>query len=228
MADLAAAAIAALTPYLRAIGNGAVRTAGSVAARALYGLIEEAFDAVGEKSTWDEYAGDPQDPITVEQILAALLRGNRVLARDIEKAVRNVTDNSNWQISANQSHARVGGNGSIVGGNQTNNRNSGNTRHSYGGVVAVVAVVIVAIAAIWGGKAVYDAVKSSGLGAGSSCSEFLQADQQDELAAIRKIGVDEHVAGVGSPLALPAISYDCSGEPSARLGDVVAKFRGQF
>jgi hypothetical protein len=131
--------------------------------------------------------------------------------------------NDNSSIQSNQSHAQTGRGGNIVGGNQHNNKKT-----NFGGMVAVIAVIVVAIVAILAGRAVYDKVKSNDLTAESTCAQFLQAPQDEELSAIRNIGIEKGVAGTGSPLALPAISYDCSGEPNARLGDVIVKFKGQF
>jgi hypothetical protein len=221
MQDLAATAIATVTPYLWEIGEGVVRIA---AAESLYELIELAFRGAGAEAAWNEYVSDPQSPVVVERILAAALRGDPALTQDIERAVTEVTDNSRQRINTNQSNAQAHGGGSIVGGNQ----NTSHTRHSWGGVVAVIAVVIVAVVAILAGKAVYDTVQKSGLDANSTCADFLRADQQTELTALREVGVEKGVSGIGSPLALPAISYACSSEPDALLGDMVVRYKGQF
>jgi|SRR4051794_16739976 hypothetical protein len=131
--------------------------------------------------------------------------------------------NDNSSTWSDQSHAQTGRNGNIVGRDQHNNKKT-----NFGGIVAVIAVIVVAIVAIVAGRAVYHMVKPSELTAESTCAEFLQAPQDQELSAIRKVGLDKGVGGTGSPLALPAISYDCSSEPDAQLGDVIVKFKGQF
>jgi hypothetical protein len=236
MFDVAAQAISALTPFLPAIVTGVVDTAEDVAAKTLYTLITEAFRRIGDQSRWDAYTKNPHDSAVVTRVLAAALRGNPEIAQEIERTVTEMNERR-----TDQRGASVGGDGNIVGGdyasdshntsnshNRTTSNSNNQTRH-YGGILAVVAVIaVVAIFAIWGGSKVYESIKGSGLSANSTCAEFLQADQQEELTAIRKIGVAEGVAGVGSPLALPAISYSCSGAPDARLGDIIAKFKGQF
>lgn len=235
MFDVAARAINTLTPFLPAIVTGAVDTAEDVAAKALYMSISEAFRRIGDKSRWDAYTRNPGDSAVVTRVLAAALRGSPEMAQEIE---RNVTQMN--ERRTDQRGASIGGDGHIVGGDYTanshNTSDSHNTSNShnnnethFGGILAVGAViVVVAIFVIWGAHKVYQSLQPSGLSADSTCTEFLQADQQEELSAIRKIGLAEGVRGVGSPLALPAISYSCSGAPNARLGDIVAGFKGQF
>lgn len=217
MLELAASAIAALSPYLPAIAQNAVRSGQNLAARALYDVIASALRRMGEQSAWEAFVHNPADPSTVTKLLAAAARHDPHLTDELDKAVQKLTyDNSSNRVDQRGAHSR----GDMVGRDK---------KTSYGGPIAILAVVIVAVVAlIAGGKALYDKVASSGLSADSTCAQFLQASESDELTAIRKVGVDEGIAGIGSPLALPAISYSCSGEPNARLGDVIAKFKGQF
>jgi hypothetical protein len=213
MHDLAALAIAAIRPYLPATGD-------DPAAEALRALLAGAFRAAGHQESWREFTTDPSGTVPVERILRAAMNDDEQLISDIEKAVAQVTDNShNWN---DQSHARIGRDGNIVGRDYKRST-------SFGGPFAIAAVVIIAVVALLGGKAIYSAVTSSaGLDKNSTCADFLKASQEDELSAIRTIGVDEGVQGIGSPLALPSISYSCSGEPDAKLGDVIAKTNGSF
>ncbi|MFG2039118.1 hypothetical protein [Dactylosporangium sp. NPDC048998] len=221
MLDLAASAITALGLHLPPPG-GAVRTADDEAPCTLYSLLDTAFRTIGAQSVWDQYVSDPRDATAVQQLLAAALREDTELAGEVERAMHEMTDNS--RNRSDQSHASTrGDNSSIVGRDQDNSR-----RNNFGGVVAVVAVIIVAVVAIWAGRAIYNQVQNGGLDKDSTCQEFLQASQEDELNAIRKVGIEEGVKGIGSPLALPAISYSCSSTPNARLGDVIVKFKGQF
>ncbi|MEV4136313.1 hypothetical protein AB0J72_29610 [Dactylosporangium sp. NPDC049742] len=135
--------------------------------------------------------------------------------------------NDNSSTWSNQAGAQAGNGGSVVGRDQYNNqRNTKKTQ--FGGLVAVVAVIVVAIVAILAGRAIYAKIQSSDLTAESTCAEFLQAPEDEERSAIRKIGIEKGVGGTGSPLALPAISYACSSHPDMRLGDVIVKFKGQF
>lgn len=164
---------------------------------------------------------NPVDTALIERLLATALDSRPHLAEDIESVVKVMTNDASYN-EADQRNAYA--KGDMVGRDKNTT-----TNHRHGGTIAVVAVVIIAVVALFaGGRAVYRKIRAAGLTADSTCAEFLQASQTDELAAIRKIGLDEGVAGVGSPLALPAISYSCSGQPTKRLGDVVAEFKGQF
>jgi hypothetical protein len=217
MLTLAATAIAVLTKRLPALVPGIAPFSDDAAATALNTLITMAFRALGEESTWADFLADPADAEHVTSRLATALERDAGLARRIERTVKIMTDNS--YTSSNQTGAR---------GRNIAGRDLHNTRNTYGGALAVVAVVIVAVFAIWAGHAVYTAVRNDGLTKDSTCADFLKASQEDELTAIRTVGMDEGVAGVGSPLALPAISYACSGRPDAKLGDVIVRFKGQF
>ncbi|MFE9959208.1 hypothetical protein [Micromonospora sp. NPDC005299] len=61
----------------------------------------------------------------------------------------------------------------------------------------------------------------------STCQEYLEAPSEEALRGLRQVGIELGVK-TGSPLAPPAISYACSEEPTARLGDVVLRYKGQF
>ncbi len=220
MIDLASSAMAALAPYLPAIRANRVHASNDIAAQALYELVGTALRQIGAQVSWEAYLSDPSLETMIKRLLADSLNKNPDLAQHIDKAVTRVT-NDYSTTNTNQSGAQVGRGGTMAGRDVTHKRTNN------GGIIAVIAVIIVAAIAIVVGRAVYHSV-NSGLTADSSCSQFLQAPQDEEVRAIRTIGIDEGVSGTGSPLALPAISYSCSGQPSARLGDVIASFRGQF
>ncbi|MFG1715487.1 hypothetical protein [Micromonospora sp. NPDC049203] len=61
----------------------------------------------------------------------------------------------------------------------------------------------------------------------STCQEFLEAPAEEAQRGLGRIGAELGV-NTGVPLAPNAISYDCGREPTARLGDVVLRYRGQF
>lgn len=217
MFDLASSAIEALAPHLPAIGRNDLRTAQEMAAKGLYDLIAAAFRRIGEQYTFNAWVNDPRDHTVVSKLLAATMKADPGLTRDINEAVHHVNSNH-----VDQRGARAGGD--LAGRDINKNR----TTHHSGGLLAILAVVAVAALLGWGAVAIVNKLTGDTLTADSTCSQFLQAPQDQELSAIRQIGQTEGVAGIGSPLALPAISYSCSGEPTAKLGAVIATFKGQF
>lgn len=226
MNELASSAVEALSPYLPAIGQVAYRAGQNVAARTLHGLISTAFREIGAESVWDRFTDDPRDPSTVEKMLASALTSNPRLAEDIDKAVETLNHDQSSRIT-NQIGNTLGKGATNVGGDYTRgSHNTTNNHKKSGAFVAVVVVVVLAFVIVV--LVAYTKSKGDSLSADSTCSDFLQAPQDEELTALRKIGADAGVAGIGSPLALPAVSYSCSGSPDAKLGDVIVKFKGQF
>lgn len=223
--DLAAAALAALTPYLPLTLPS---SPAEVAADVLQRLIEKAFAEIGAEGLWAAYARHPSNPSAVEPVLAAALQADPGLAAQLKGAVRTVEDNS-----SNRAYQRdISAGGDVTGRDKishTNSHNSSDTRN-YGGMIAVIAVVIVAVVAIFfAGRAILGKITDSlTIDKDSSCSKFLEASQEQELTAMRKVGVELGVRGIGSPLALPAITYECSGHPDETLGEAIAKYKNSF
>jgi hypothetical protein len=59
---------------------------------------------------------------------------------------------------------------------------------------------------------------SSGLTAQSSCRDFLNASQSDQVQAIDKIAPQENAPDATTPLGMPNVSYLCTGSPDQTLG----------
>jgi hypothetical protein len=59
---------------------------------------------------------------------------------------------------------------------------------------------------------------SGGLSASSSCKDFLNASQTDQVQAIDKIAGQENAPDATTPLGMPNVSYLCAGNPSQTLG----------
>lgn len=59
---------------------------------------------------------------------------------------------------------------------------------------------------------------SASLTAKSSCKDFLNASQSDQIKAIDKIAPQEDAPDATTPLGMPNISYLCTGDPGQTLG----------
>jgi hypothetical protein len=66
---------------------------------------------------------------------------------------------------------------------------------------------------------------SASLTAQSSCKDFLNASQSDQVTAIDKIAPQEDAPDATTPLGMPNVSYLCSGDPSQTLGWAIQQTR---
>lgn len=66
---------------------------------------------------------------------------------------------------------------------------------------------------------------SHSLTAQSSCKDFLNASQSDQIQAIDKIAAQEDAPDATTPLGMPNISYLCTGSLNQTLGWAIAQSR---
>jgi hypothetical protein len=66
---------------------------------------------------------------------------------------------------------------------------------------------------------------SHSLTAQSSCSDFLNVSQSDQIQAIDKIAAQEDAPDATTPLGMPNISYLCTGSPNQTLGWAIEQSR---
>jgi hypothetical protein len=204
--------------------------------RALYDIIARRFqshDAFEEESL-QRFSRTPHNRSLVEGLLRDAVNGDPQFASELEAALQRVratpgptTRTTVQSVSAGrdvrgviagghvaQGKGSVAGEGNVVGSHNRNVKVGG-------GIILALAIVAVVVFALYSlGSHI---LQSGQLTASSTCREFLAATQEDQLQAMRKVGVDEHVPDIGSPLALPEISYECGNRPSAKLGDIIGR-----
>lgn len=66
---------------------------------------------------------------------------------------------------------------------------------------------------------------SHSLTAQSSCKDFLNASQSDQIQAIDKIAAQVDAPDATTPLGMPNISYLCTGSPNQTLGWAITQSR---
>jgi hypothetical protein len=59
---------------------------------------------------------------------------------------------------------------------------------------------------------------ANSLSASSSCQDFLNASQSDQVQAIDSIAAQEHAPDATTPLGMPNVSYLCANDPGQTLG----------
>ncbi|WP_433177555.1 hypothetical protein [Actinoallomurus sp. CA-150999] len=228
-ARLAVNAVSILAAHLPELADDAVRAKTDAALGALYDIVGKRLAADGATAAFVDFTKDPDNGRQVGRLLSNAIAADPNYRARLAAAVARAEGDDRSRTSVSQ---RVSGGtvGNMIGrDNNVDNsvRRTNNTGGIFVTVVVLAVIALVAYVLYLGGRAAYRAI-SQGLSAGSTCAQFLDADQDTEQRAIVKIAASENVGGAGSPLALPAIRYDCSSEPDAKLGAVIAKFRGQF
>ena len=121
------------------------------------------------------------------------------------------------------------GSGTTIGGDyKATTRNTTKKGHPglyFLGVLAVILVIFILAKVV---PTILNDSKNGGLSASSTCQQFLDTDEGTEAQAIVDIADAQNEGGFGSPLALPEIRYQCSGEPNVTLGSVIQQDNGEF
>lgn len=113
------------------------------------------------------------------------------------------------------------GRGDLVGGNKSNK-----VAINFGAIAVIVGIVI---GAVFIGNQV--AQNNAGPSAAtitkdSTCADYLAQDAATRDAAVKRVGLELGVRGVGSPLMLPEVDYECGNSPTLPFGTVVGRQRG--
>jgi hypothetical protein len=114
------------------------------------------------------------------------------------------------------------GRGDIVGGDK-----SSKTSINFGAIAIVIGIVIgLVLAGKWVAEKAAGVQAASQVTQNSSCAEYLQKSGSERDSAIKRVGLELHVKGVGSPLMMPEVDYECGNSPNVRFGDVMARQHG--
>ncbi|MDG4789492.1 hypothetical protein O7626_26810 [Micromonospora sp. WMMD1102] len=221
----------------------------------LYRLVAERLDALDESEALTELVREPrnnslgkrllgtaatEDPAWAAELADAVeaLPAERSTERSAQRSAGRSTPRSagrSTQRSAERSatpgagRAAPAGPGEPVGAAAGAVPGSGGARRPrrYGPWIALGAVVLLLVV---GGLVVRAALgglsDAGGLTADSSCTEYQQAPPEERVAAIRQIGLAKGISGVDSPLVMTAVDQLCDTQPSAKIGDLVARFDG--
>ncbi|WP_146074854.1 hypothetical protein [Micromonospora chalcea] len=216
---------------------GGTASAGlQAAAKKLHSRIHSQFLDVDSDEIFERWAGSPRNVDRQGDLAAAI----GILARDypdfgqklrelIEEAralsiVHDGNSAAGDQVSSVVTASGGSGvmSGTFHGNAQIGDNISKSNTFKIGGGILLVGLLALAFFYIVGQLS-----PGSEITQDSTCQEFLEAPSEEALRGLRKVGTELGVR-TGSPLAPPAISYACSGDPDARLGDVVLRYKGQF
>ncbi|MER7541534.1 hypothetical protein ABTW95_00840 [Spirillospora sp. NPDC127506] len=224
--ELATTAVEVLAARLPGISDGSVRADGDPALADLYDLVRGRLVRDGRQAAFTAYTTDPGNSSLVQDLLRHAAETDAAFAAALRDAVgraRSAAPASSW--SSRVTLSNVTGRGITAAGRDITTTNEKKTTINTGGLVLLAAG---AIAALFVFVFIVKAATSDAITADSTCAEFLDADSETQQHAIIDIAREKGVSGAGSPLAPPAIRYSCSSEPDAKVGDVIARFRGQF
>ena len=233
---------------LAAAASRGANVAQGVATRALGDLVAARMRRDGQGAAWEEFKRNPQnDSLTRHLLTQAALRDTE-FRNDLTKAVAaalkaqvpssgqqsiTITGPGNAQIgnrgdSIRNSRVATRG-GSYHEDNRVSNKKSAGAFVTLGVVALVVVVVVVGVlAAKVVPTLISKATQGEGLTAGSTCQQFLNADEQTEQQALVDIAMSKGIGGFGSPLALPEIRFECSSEATMTLGALIERDRNEF
>lgn len=241
VSDLVTQAITFLSSYVAAVATHSIDATQDVAAKALADLVAERLRRDGNGGAWDAFVRAPQDVSVLQYLLAQAVGSDQSFRVQFDQAaLRAISAGSR---ATRQAVSATGPAGNQIGdnvaiGQGTYHKGDVNTHNRTtvkqgvnplllvgGGAIAVVLGLILIIRII---GAMLGGLQGGSLTADSTCRQFLNTDQQTEAQAIVDIAVAKGLRGYGSPLALPAVRYDCSSHPDDKLGDSIQKFKGQF
>jgi hypothetical protein len=254
VSDVAVDAVRILAQHLASATAGVGEVVQGAAARLLGDLVAERLRSRGNEREWRDFTRDPRNNSLVEYLLRQAAEEDEGFRSALADAVRaakaerpggtsvksiSIGRDGDAQIGDRRDtygdHNRVvSGGGSLYEGEVTQHRDGDTyegdvTNNSPFGRYVVIALVVLALIVI-----VFKAVPAivdgggDGLSASSTCQEFLKTDQGTEAQALVDIATSKGLGGFGSPLALPAIRYECSFHPTESLGSVIEQYRGQF
>ncbi|MGI5457147.1 hypothetical protein ACQEWB_29085 [Streptomyces sp. CA-249302] len=252
---MAVEAVRILTHSMTSAAAGAGEVVQGVATRLLSDLVAERLRSRGNEREWESFTRDPGNSSLVEYLLRQAAEEDGDFRIALAGAVRSakaerpagasvksigIGRDGDAQIGDRRDtygdHNRVAhGGGSIYEGDVTQHRDGDtyegdvNQENPLGRYVLIAVVVVALLLLVFKGiPAIIGGGGGDGLSASSTCKEFLNADQGTESQALVDIATSKGLGGFGSPLALPAIRYECSYHPSESLGAVIEQYKGQF
>ncbi|MGX7675972.1 hypothetical protein [Plantactinospora sp. DSM 117369] len=228
---LAAAVLDRLAPHLPEVAAaGDPGPAGP--GRRLYDLVAERLRTLDEVEALADLVREPRNNSLVKRLLSTAAAEDPGYAAELAAAVEALPAEAGTPVPANrtaagaatrpETGAPVGAAADAVPGSA-----GGRRPRRYGPWIALGAVVLLLVVGGLVVRAVLDGLTDAGgLTADSTCREYQQAPPEERVAAIRQIGLAKGISGVDSPLVMTAVDQLCDASPSARIGDLVARFDG--
>lgn len=222
--ELAAAALDRLTPQLPEVATASGGRELDTPIHRLYVLVAERLRTLGEQEALAELIRYPRNNSLVRRLLADSATDDPGYAEQLAAAVDATPPPAEVTPSPAARSSAVDGEASP---RATAVPVETRRPRRYGPWVGVGAVVVLILVGVLVARAVDSVLTDAGgLTADSNCAEYRQAPPEERVAAIRQIGLAKGIPGVDSPLVMSAVDQLCETQPSARLGDLIARFDG--
>ncbi|MBF9132387.1 hypothetical protein I0C86_26060 [Plantactinospora sp. S1510] len=211
--ELAAAVLDRLAPRLPEAAASDAEASGTPIRR-LHRLVADRLNALGEQDALAELVRNPRNDSLVRRLLATAATDDPTYAEELAAALEALPV-AGTPVTAPSAAEEVPPTA------------DGARPRRYGPWVAVVTVVILLLLGVFVARTVVHGLDGAGgLTADSGCEEYRQAPPEERVAAIRQIGLAKGISGVDSPLVMTAVDQLCKTQPSAKLGDLIARFGG--
>ncbi|GIG91855.1 hypothetical protein Pen02_67910 [Plantactinospora endophytica] len=218
-----------LAPHLPEVASAA-DPGGAPPARRLYDLVAERLRTLDEQEALAELVREPRNNSLVKRLLGSAAAEDPGYAAKLAAAVAALPaqvgkspagqPTPRGRTAPSEGRGPAGAVADDVPGSA-----DGRRPRRYGPWIAVVAVVLLLVVGGLVVRAVQDGLSGAGgLTSDSTCTEYQQAPPEERVAAIRQIGLAKGISGADSPLVMTAVDQLCDAQPSARIGDLVARF----
>jgi hypothetical protein len=218
-----------------------------VATRLLGDMVAKRLATAGHGRIWEEFKRDPANRASTERILRQILREDsefqtqlkEALIAAMQESARNSEQHGSIHISG-PGQAQIGNRGDTIEGNRIANRggiynertriSNKTTKKTPGGpVVLLGAVVLIAlvILLITGVSDLLHGLGGGGLGANSTCQDFLNASPAAQQQAVYNLAAQYHVPDFATPLGPPNVTEYCASDLSATVGQFFANAQSQ-
>ncbi|MEQ4301439.1 hypothetical protein ABNF97_08620 [Plantactinospora sp. B6F1] len=222
--NLAAVVLDRLAPHLPGIAS----TGDPGPVRRLYDLVAGRLRTLDELDALADLLREPRNNSLVKRLLSTAATEDQGYAAELIAAIEALPSAPAAPVPADRTaSAAAAREPAGVAADAVPGSGGARRPRRYGPWIALGAVVVLLVVGGLVVRAVLDGLgDAGGLTADSTCEEYQQAPPEERVAAIRQIGLAKGISGVDSPLVMTAVDQLCDATPSARIGDLVARFDG--
>lgn len=239
--------VAQAVSILAAVASRGANVAQGAATQVLGNVVTARLRRDGQGAAWEEFKRNPRNDSLLRHLLTQAVLHDAEFRNKLARAVAAATKEQPRSSATAQTitftgsgEAQIGNRGDTFKGGRVATRgasyhedNRVSNKKSSGGfvtlaVVALVVILVVVLAVKVVPTLINKVAQGDSLTAGSTCQQFLNADEQTEEQALVNIAMSKGIGGFGSPLALPEIRFECSSEPTMTLGALVERDRNEF
>lgn len=232
--EVAAAADAPGPSEARVPSGPSTSPGGDDPSHRLYRLVADRLRALGEQEALAELIREPHNDSLVRRLLATAVADDAAYAAELAAAVAAMPAEE-AAVAAVPPAREAAVAAAEPAGDDVAPPGAGQPSAPGGAVrpdrrralwLSLGTATVVAVLAFLVGRAVVDDLRDAGgLTSHSTCAEYRRATPEERVAAVRRIGLAKGVSDAHNPLVMAALDQLCETQPTARLGDLVERFR---